>query len=104
MTDKHWEEDEVEETKPVGVVISVRFPQELAARIYTEAKRRGVPTSAIIRDAVERWLDAPIAASSVGDVTLSSSNGVPVSFTEGRSTLGRTAGVEVETTIELTAP
>jgi hypothetical protein len=93
LTD-NWEHEDVETTKPVGIVISVRFPQEIAERIYTEAKRRAVPTSALIRAAVEAWLETPIASSTAGDVSLSSPDGVPVSFTQGRSTIGQTAGAE----------
>jgi predicted transcriptional regulator len=96
-----WETEDVEVTKPVGIVVSVRFPQEIAARIYTEAKRRGVSTSTIIRDAVETWLDAPVASSAAGDVSLSSANGSPVSFTQGRSTSGRTAGSDATTVVDL---
>jgi Ribbon-helix-helix protein, copG family len=89
--DETWEPEEVEVTKPVGVVISVRFPQNLAEKIYAEAKRRAVPTSAVIRAAVEAWLNAPVAATT-HDVSISSSGG-PVAYTEGMRSTG-TAGKE----------
>ena len=38
--DEQWETEEVEVARPVGTVISVRFPADLAARIFAEAERR----------------------------------------------------------------
>jgi Ribbon-helix-helix protein, copG family len=91
-----WEREEVETAKPVGIVISVRFSQSTAERIYAEAKRRGVSTSTMIRGAVESWLDTPIATSTIGDVSVSSANGAPVSFIEGRAAAMRTTGAAAD--------
>jgi ribbon-helix-helix CopG family protein len=92
MTDKReddWETEESEAVKPVGVVVSARLPADLAERVFEVAQRRGVPTSAILREAIEDLLAQPRAAASTVDITISSAN-VPVSLYTGRSTLGRT--------------
>jgi hypothetical protein len=97
MTERHeeqWEPEEAEVQRPVGTVVSVRFPQDVAEQIFSEAERRGVKTSAIVREAVEFWLDAdraPRAATT--DFTISGRGGVSVSFYEGRSSHGWTETV-----------
>ena len=85
---EEWETEDVEVAKPVGAVISVRFPQEIADRIFAEARRRGVKTSVVVREAVEAALShAPASAS---DVQLSTVANVNLSFYSGRSRTGRT--------------
>ena len=61
MTDPHreegdvWETEEVEVTKPAAAVVSVRLQASLAERVFEEAQRRGVPTSVVVRDAIEDY-------------------------------------------------
>lgn len=88
--DEQWETEEVEATKPVGVVISARVTPELAERVFAEARRRDIPTSAIVREAVEESLDRVGTSAATADVTVMSMNGVPVTLYGGRSTQGRT--------------
>lgn len=85
---EEWETEKVEVARPVGVVVSVRFPQELANRIFAEARRRGVKTSVVVREAVERAIDHTPGPSS--DVQLSTVSEVSVAFFGGRSKIGRT--------------
>ena len=93
--DKHeeWETEDVEIAKPVDVVISTRFAQELAERIYTAAQNRGVKTSALIREAVEAYLDGQAGTPATVDLTFSSAD-APVTFYTGRSSQGRTEAPE----------
>jgi predicted DNA-binding protein len=37
--------------------ISFRMPDLLAARVRALARRRGIPQAALIREAIENWLD-----------------------------------------------
>lgn len=92
MTDTHereWETEESEAVKPVAVVVSARLPAEIAEQVFEVAQRRGVPTSTILREAIEDYLGQPRAAASTVDITISSAD-VPVSLYAGRSTLSRT--------------
>jgi hypothetical protein len=91
-----WEPEEVEVSKPVGVVISVRLTSETAERVFELARRQGVPTSAVMREAVERYLSDPVAGVAGSDISFSASNGVQVSLVTGRSRHSRTVGAEYE--------
>ena len=42
--------------QPVGAVLSVRVPSELASRLAEEAERRGVRLSDVVRAAIEAYL------------------------------------------------
>jgi hypothetical protein len=92
MTEQHdeWEVEEVQTPKPVGAVISVRLPQDLADRLLREAERRGVRTSAIVREAVEAFLEAGGSSASTLDFTISSRDASVTLYT-ARSTHGRTS-------------
>jgi hypothetical protein len=94
MTESHdeeaWETEEVELAKPVGAVVSVRLHPALADRVFEEARRRDVPTSAVLREAIEEYLANPRGTAATLDISVSSAD-VPVAFYTGRSTLGRTA-------------
>lgn len=86
--DDEWEVEDVEATKPVGVVVSVRVPQDVAAHLQTEARRRGVRMSVLAREAIEAFLEgAPLTATV--DFTVSSAD-APVTLYTGRSSVGRT--------------
>lgn len=86
-----WETEEVEVTKPVGTVISVRFPREIAERIFDLAERRGVPVSAVVREAVEAYLDGFVGGTpATTDITISSLG--TVTLLTGHSSRGRTIG------------
>ena len=71
-----------------GAVVSARLSAELAERLFAEAKRRRLRTSALVREAVEAYLEDAGRAASV-DVTISSVDG-PVTYYTGRSSVGRT--------------
>ena len=93
MTDNHsdeWETEEVDVARPVGVVISTRFPSEVAEWLHAEAARRGVKTSAVVREAVEAYIEGGSGGGSASlDLTISSAD-APVTLYTGRSTQGRT--------------
>jgi hypothetical protein len=84
-----WEIEEVEISKPVGTVISVRFPSETAERVFAEAERRSIPVSVVVREAVEDYLAGAVATPAFFDITVSSD--APVTLVSGRSAHGRTA-------------
>lgn len=84
-----WEVEEVEVAKPVGVVISVRLPSDMADRVIDLARRRGVPTSAVVREALGAYLDNGAWSHSSYDLTISSSD-VPVTLYTGPATRGQT--------------
>lgn len=86
-----WEVEEVEVTRPVGTIISVRFPGDLAERVLAAADHSGLATSAFIRHAVESFLDAQESVRMNLDWSASSAAG-PVTLYSGRSGLGRSAG------------
>lgn len=86
-----WETEDVELAKPVATVVSVRLHPALADRVFEEAQRRGVPTSAVVREAIEDHLEHPRGTAATLDISVSSAD-VPVAFYTGRSTLGRTGG------------
>jgi hypothetical protein len=86
-----WEDEEAAVERPVSAVVSVRFPSDVAQRVFAEAEARGVPTSVLIRTAVEEYLDSSVPAGASYDWTFSS-NDVAVVFYAGRSSQGRTAG------------
>jgi hypothetical protein len=86
-----WEDEEATVERPVSAVVSVRFPSDVAQRVFAEAEARGVPTSAFIRAAVEEYLDAHVTSGAAYDWSFSS-NDVAVAFYAGRSLQGRTAG------------
>jgi hypothetical protein len=87
--EQEWETEEVEVSKPVTPVISVRFPNGVAERIFAEAERRGVRTSAVVREAVEAYLDDPTARPATVDLTISSPDAA-VTLYQGRSRAART--------------
>jgi predicted DNA-binding protein len=86
-----WETEEVEVSRPVGTVISVRFPGDLAERVLAAAHHSGLATSAFIREAVESFLDAQESIRMNLDWSASSAAG-PVTLYSGRSGLVRSAG------------
>lgn len=88
---EEWEIEEVELAKPVSAVVSVRFPNDVAAHLTDEATRRGVPVSAFVRQAVTEYLASVDAIRSNYDWTVTSPD-VTVSFYGGRSIFGRTGG------------
>jgi len=85
-----WETEDVELTKPVATVISVRFPKDVAERIFAEAERRGVRTSVIVREAIELFLEDGNRSLATVDLSISSPDDVPVALYTGRSRLERT--------------
>jgi len=89
-----WETEEVEMAKTVGTVISVRFPRELAERVFDLAERRGTPVSAVVRQAVEEYMSADGAVPATMDITISSEG--TVTLISGRSSWGRTVGVPTD--------
>jgi predicted DNA-binding protein len=86
-----WETEDAQVTRPVGAVISVRFPGDLAERILAEAQRSGLATSAFIRAAVESYLDSRETVRMSLDWSASSADG-PVTLYSGRSGLVRSGG------------
>ncbi len=86
-----WEDEKATVERPVSAVVSVRFPSDVAQRVFAEAEARGVPTSVFIRTAVEEYLDSCVPAGTGYDWTFSS-NDVAVAFYAGRSLQGRSAG------------
>lgn len=99
MTDneQNWEQEDVEIDRPVGVVVSARLSQELADRVFGEAQRRGVPISAIVREALELLLDSEHSLSSL-DLVISSAD-ASVAFFTGRGGQGRTGAAPAEITL-----
>ncbi len=86
-----WETEKVEVAKPVGTVISVRFPPEVAERVFDLAERRAVPVSAVVREAVEGYLEGFIGSTpATTDITISSLG--TVTLVTGHSSRGRTVG------------
>jgi len=89
--ERDWEDEKVEVSKPVGTVISVRVPPDVAQRVFDLAERRGVPVSAILREAVDAYLDADgIGTPATMDITVSSMG--TVTLLTGHSMYGRTIG------------
>lgn len=86
-----WENEPVEVARPLGAVVSVRFPQDIAERVFEEAQRQGVATSAFVRQAVESYLTSMEEARTSFDMSVSSRD-VNVSFYAGRSGSSRSAG------------
>ncbi len=86
--DKDWETIDVDVERPVRVVISARFPKELADEVFREARQRGLTTSVFVRQALEAYLEAGAGATS--DVSISSHD-TSVTWYAGRSHQGRTA-------------
>lgn len=89
-----WETEEVETPKNVGVVISVRFPRELAERVADLAESRGDPVSAVVREAVEEYLGASGAVPATTDITISGEGSV--TLITGHSSWGRTLGAPAD--------
>jgi hypothetical protein len=102
-THDEWEKEDVEVTKPVGTVVSVRLSEELAETLFGEAQRRGLPTSAVVRAAIDEYLSRAGTTAASLDVTISSAN-VPVAFYAGRSSLGRTASSPSSIELESAEP
>jgi hypothetical protein len=91
MTDRQseeWEAEEVEPSRSVGVVISVRVSADLATQLSLRAQQRGVKTSTLLREAIEGYLSNESAAPSL-EFTVTSHD-APVSLYAGRSQSGRT--------------
>jgi hypothetical protein len=88
--DDEWVTEDVEVSKPVGTVVSVRLHPEMAEALFAEAKRLDAPVSAIVRDAVEARLSHEGVKPATFDLTISSLGG-PVALYAGRSAYGRTA-------------
>jgi hypothetical protein len=89
--DSEWENEKVEVSKPVGTVISVRVPPDVAQRIFDQAERRGVPVSAILREAVDAYLEGTgVGTPATMDITVSSMG--TVTLLAGHSPHGRTVG------------
>jgi hypothetical protein len=87
---ENWETTEdVEVSRPVDAVVSVRFPRDLADQLFGEAERRGVKTSVVVREAVEALLSGDVGSAAIIDVTVSSTD-APVTLYTGRSALVRT--------------
>lgn len=64
LDETDWSSGEVDRvSRPVSVVHSVRLPARLSERVETEAERRGVTPSVVIRELIEVGLAA------VGDET-----------------------------------
>ena len=92
--EEEWETEEAEASKAVGTVISVRFPRELAERIFELAERRGTPVSSVVREAVEDYLIAPEAVPATTDITVSGEGAV--TLVTGHSAWGRTIGTPTD--------
>jgi hypothetical protein len=102
MTDSHeqdWEEEDVEVSRPVGTVVSVRLRPDVAEALLERARQRGTKVSTIVREAVETFLSGDGAVPASLDITVSSVD-VPVSLYSGRSVYGHTVGGP--STLELT--
>jgi hypothetical protein len=84
-----WEIEEAKVSQPVDAVVSVRFPRDLADQLFAEARRRGVKTSAVVREAVETLLREGIGKTATVDVTISSAE-APVTLYTGRGSHVRT--------------
>jgi hypothetical protein len=93
---EEWETEEVELEKPVSPVVSTRLSQELAERLFEMARRRRVPTSALVREALEDYLSGGAYAPATLDVTISSPDTAVTLYTGGRSGLGRTESIPAE--------
>jgi hypothetical protein len=83
-----WETEEVEASRSVGVVISVRISADLATQLSTRAQQRGVKTSALMREAIESYLSGEPPAPSL-EFTVTSHD-APVSLYTARSNSGQT--------------
>ena len=92
--EQEWETEEVEPPKNVGVVISVRFPRELAERIYDIAERRGHPVSAVVREAVEEYLSTSGGVPATTDIRIFGEGAV--TLIAGHSSRGRTLGAPTD--------
>ena len=89
--DEKWAVEDVEVAKPVAVVLSVRVPKDLAEQFYTEAERRGVRASSLLREAIEMYLDQGAVRAATIDLTISSADAPITLYTGGRSSQGRTS-------------
>ena len=60
LDNRDWSDATVDDKqRSVSVVQSVRMPRDLVEKLYTEAERRGVTPSQLIRDLVEAGLSTP---------------------------------------------
>jgi predicted DNA-binding protein len=84
-----WETEDASVSRPVDAVVSVRFPRDLAERLFGEAQRRSVKTSAVVREAVEAFLSEDFGKPAAMDVTVSSTD-APITLYTGRGTQVRT--------------
>lgn len=83
-----WETEEVEPSRSVGVVISVRLKPDLAKQLSIRAQERGMKASTLMREAIESYLsDEPAPPGLEFTVT---SHDAPVSLYTARSSSGRT--------------
>ena len=94
--DREWEDVEIgeQDKRPSGVVISVRFPREVAEYVATLAKQRSVPVSVVIRDAVRACADAARAGIASSEITVSAQSNAPTAFYSRPATVGRTSAPE----------
>ena len=103
MSDKRadeWETEEVDVVKPVGVVVSVRLDQALADELFQETERRGLSTSAFVREAITAYLEQRHESAGATEISVSSSNGAPVRLTTGGGGQARTVGADSTTEFE----
>jgi hypothetical protein len=89
--EQDWEDEDVEVSRPVGAVVSVRLRPEIAEALFEEAQRRNTKISAVVREAVEMFLSGEHGTPATFDITVSSAD-VPVSLYSGRSVYGQTVG------------
>ena len=92
-SDQDWEEVEVQKSKPVGVVVSVRLPKPDADRLAEEAHRRDLPVSSLLREAINLLLSAP-RRQHVNGVMRFSTESAPITFLSGPTEAGQTTGTE----------
>jgi hypothetical protein len=89
--EQNWEAESTEVTRPVGTVVSVRFPRGIAEQIFELAERRGVPVSAVVREAVDAYLSGVAnRTAATSDITVSGIG--TVALVTGYSSHGRTVG------------
>jgi hypothetical protein len=96
-----WEKEEVEVERPISPVVSARLTIDLADRLFELASRKGVPMSALVREALEDYLSGAGYTPANFDITVSSPD-VPVTLYTGRSNVVSTTSQPAM--LELTEP
>jgi hypothetical protein len=89
--DAQWEEISVS-VPPDGpsVVMSVRMSQALAGRLRAEARRRGIPTTTLVREVLAAGMRGPLAPPASAPMV--SSPNAALTFYTGMAPGQRTAG------------